>query len=398
MGGDAGTGLDGMRTIGREPALRAVGAAYVAAGVVLPSLGPAVAHLRDELDLGGPLTAAHGAFFGIGLVLLGLRSGRLLVARHGASALARLALLAVLAGVVLVAVGTTPLVTLPGAAGIGCGFALVVLVLPPVVRAHPAAGAHAFADVNALFAVAAVLGPLALIGAELAGVSWRFAFGLAGGLAALAALVLARGVPLRTGEEAVEDAAPARLRRRRGFPAAVLVLLAGACVESTFAIWSATFVLEERGDAAVVATLMVLGFTVGQAIGRLSTRQVDRLVPERLAMPALFLTSLLGGSLLVVGPGPLARIAAGLLAGLGTSLLYPRAAGCLFDLAPDAGVAVSAAAALTSGLAIAIAPLVLGGISDAAGLTAAMALVPLLALVGLAVSLAAGSPRARSAV
>lgn len=387
---------DGMRALLRDPALRVVAAAYVACGIVLPALGAAVARINEEHPFPGIVVAAHGAFFGLGLVALGAGPGRSLVGRFGATRLTRFALALLALGVGLVAVGPAPAGTLPGAAAIGGGVALLVLVLPPVVRAHPAAGPHAFADVNALFALGAIAGPGALVAAAASDVPWRLAFGGIGGAAALAALALALRAELCAGDDGDPDEPRVVLLRQRGFAVGALVLVAGACVESCIAFWSATFALEARGDSAAVATLVVVGFTGGQAVGRLGSRAVERRVPPALAMPALFAVASAGSALLVLGPGPLARVLAGVLVGLGTSLIYPRALGRLFDLVPRAIVAVSAAGALASGLAVAIAPLVVGAVADATSLVAAMAIVPVLAGAGVVLSVVAERLRVRA--
>lgn len=371
-----------------DPGLRAIAGAYLLAGLLLPTIGAIVASLRDELGMGGALAALHPSTFGIGMAALGLGPGAALVRRVGPVAVLRGAIVLVAAGAVALAIGRTAAVTLPGAAGIGGGVALIVLAMPPVIRCHPAAGPHAFTDVNALYALGAVAGPSLLALAEALGLSWRLAFGCLGAVAGVAALALAgrARLPEADGEDGTGFALLARGRFRLAFG----VLLLVAAVEVSFTSWASAFAREVRDDPAVVGTLVLVGFTVGQAVGRFGSRLVERAVPPRRILPALFLVSGLGALLLVLAPGGASRVAAGLVTGLGASLLYPRAIGRMFDLAPGDAVGVGAIAALGSGVSIAILPVVLGVVADGIGLTTALMLVPVAAVGGVLATSARG--------
>jgi fucose permease len=80
-------------------------------------------------------------------------------------------------------------------------------------------------------------------------------------------------------------------------------------------------------------------------------------------------------------PGPLISVAGLFIAGLGVANLYPLCATLAFEAAPGQSDAAGARLTFASGSAILAAPLLLGALSDLAGLRIAYTIVPLFVLL-----------------
>jgi MFS family permease len=168
------------------------------------------------------------------------------------------------------------------------------------------------------------------------------------------------------------------------------VLLA-VSAEFCLVFWAASAVADwhraSPGQAPAVASL----FLVGMATARLLASPITRRLP---ALRGLMLTcvAVAAAGFAVFWSAPtLALAGVGLaVAGLGVALLYPTTVSRVVAAWPHAPDQAAARAALASGLAIGGAPLLLGRLSDAAGLRVAYLIVPAL-LVLLAVRVLAST-------
>jgi fucose permease len=356
-------------------------AAFGCLGYLLNGLGVVLPELRAELALSRVEVALYPATFAIGLVAAGVAGDR--AARALGPWALPVALAALGAGALLLASGADRVLSAAGALLFGAGGAGLVQLAPASLRAeHGQRAAAAIGEANGTASAASVLAPL-LVGATLrAGVGWRpgyLALPLLAVAALLASLARARRTagPRGRGQGRAGPAEPASPT----FPGRWLDVLLVVSVEFCLVFWAADYLHAERGFSSGGAATGAALFLLGMAAGRAATTPVTRLVP----VPA----RLLAGAAAVAGAGfallwtvdQAPTAAAGLLlAGLGVALLYPVALAEALAAWPGDPDRAAARCALASGLAIGLAPLLLGALADAVGLRAAFLLTPLLLL------------------
>jgi len=143
--------------------------------------------------------------------------------------------------------------------------------------------------------------------------------------------------------------------------------------------WAASYLRDDVGLRSATATALAGAFLAGMALGRVAVAAIARLTKTIEATIQLAVIVALTGFLIfwVAGAAWVATI--GLAGtGLGIALLYPITVARYVRVAGAGSTHASARAALASGCAIGIAPLVLALTSDAVGLRAAYLLVPML--------------------
>jgi MFS family permease len=355
-------------------------------GYVLYGLGPALDALREELDVSRTQIGLAGSAFAVGAVATALGAPRVLV-RVGHGAILRAGLVGFGVGaVLLVAAGSLPVV-IAGTfvLGVSGTSLLVVATLVVEARQRPAARAATLAEANVGAPIAGVLAPLAVGAAILLGGSWR-----AGELLVLAAIaglvVLVAGtdfgrVPGR--HVAARGAAP---RLPVPFWRWWCLIVLVVSVEFCMAFWATDFMREEvgvgRGAASAALSLFVAGMAVGRLVGGRLAVVHD---PRRLLVGALAVTAI--GFALFWGTGWAAVSLVGLaVTGLGVAMLFPLCLSFAMATAPGAAEVASSRASLAGGIAVLIAPYLLGALADGIGVRAGFLIVP--ALLGAALTLA----------
>ena len=226
-------------------------------------------------------------------------------------------------------------------------------------------GALAGAGVAAIFAGLAVgaLENMLAVGA----------FGVAAGLAA-SRWMLARGDDDAHG-------GPAFARPSRALLALGLIALCALLSEGSVGDWSAVLLHDERGASAAAAAGGLAAFSVTMGFGRLAADPLaDRFGPQAVVRGGALVA--IGGLAVVVAPlPPGVNIAGFLLMGVGLAGLFPLALAAAAR-APGAAPAAAIAAVSTAGYAGLLAgPAVIGGLSEATSLPAALCVVAPLCLV-----------------
>jgi fucose permease len=339
--------------------------------------------LQRELAIGYGVTALHSSAIAAGMIVTGL-VGERLIARLGRR-------VALLGGGLGAALAALLLCLAPAAwASVAACFLLGVAgsLVPSVVPAMLADihGRHrdrALAELSAACYAFAVMAPLAM-GASLAlGLGWRPAvlFGIVMGLAIL---LIGRGAAVPEGQPTMV----ARARLPLTYWAYWLLLALVVAIEFSVLLWAPAYLervvgLPAANAASVVAVFalaMLLGRTVGSAV-------VGRFPAARLYALALIVT--LAGFALYWTGGAVTAIAGLAVLGMGAALLYPLSLALALDAAGPRAAAASARFMFAVGLAILVAPFLLGAIADRAGLATAHLVIPALcvaALLGLGVA------------
>jgi fucose permease len=153
-----------------------------------------------------------------------------------------------------------------------------------------------------------------------------------------------------------------------------VVLVVG--VEFSLIFWGADFLTAAGLDVGAAATTVSL-FLWGMVAGRIVGRQVaQRLAAERL-LPVALGISAAGFLLYWLAPLLPLTIIGLFVAGLGVANLFPVAAALALGAAPGLTNEGGARLSFASGAAILGAPLLLGALADAVGISLAYSIVPM---------------------
>ncbi len=251
---------------------------------------------------------------------------------------------------------------------------------------------------HGLWSLGSVTGGVVTVLTLRAGVSTPVHLAAVGVVLIGALAFVAPGLLHRDEAPELAEAAAATTARRRPFGSASLMLAVGGAMAMTIELTNgdwASFRLGEDLDARPgIAGLAFLTFTTGMTIGRLSGDWLQ----VRLGPAALFRLSAvvagIGSVLATLVPSTPVAVAGFLIAGLGTSVLFPQ----LYDRAarspgpPGSGFASMLIGQRGAGL---VAPLVVGWLADtdAFGVGQAMAIVTLPAAVMVFLSTLRPTPR-----
>lgn len=359
-------------------------------GYVLYGLGPALDALRDELDVNRTQIGLAGSAFALGAIATALAGPRVM-ARVGHGDILRVGLVGFGAGAVLLVVPASLALVIGATFVLGVSGTLILVVTPVVVEARqrPAARAATLAEANVGAPIAGVLAPLAVGAAILAGGSWRAAELLV--LAAIAVLVVfVAGTDFgRVAGRHAPSHGTARLPPAfwRWWILIVLVV----SVEFCMAFWATDFMREEVGIGRGPASAALSLFVGGMALGRLAGGRLAVVhEPWRLLVAALLVASL--GFALFWGTGWAAVSLTGLLVtGAGVAMLFPLCLSLAMASAPGAAEVASSRASLAGGVAVLLAPYLLGALADAVGVRGGFLIVPGLLVVALTLALGGGA-------
>jgi len=367
--------------------------------------------LRDEEHVRDTVAGLHGTAYAVGVITLGLLGARILDAVGRGRAL-WLFLGALCVSIAIYASVPVLPVTLVGALLCGASASGVTTTVgAALVERHGAAGPAAVTEANALAAATGLIGPL-LVGASVhLGYGWRPAVLLV--VALLVALFLLRRLfrvrfasragatlgtapadePAPTDRAAPIDRAARRpLGRQFWFGWSVIVLCVG--VEFSMTLWAAQL-LRDRSDAgkalaATGVTAIVGGMCVGRVVG---SRLARRYRLDSLLFTAFGLTAV-GFTLFWVATMPLVAFAGLAITGLGMAVHYPLSLSRTIGAAPGQADRASSIATLGGGIAIGVAPFLLGFLSDTITVRYAFLLVPVfLVLATVALIAARTGPR-----
>lgn len=352
------------------------------------ALGPLMPFLAAELNLSYTVRGLHLSAFALGMIAAGSsadriarRAGRPRLFWAGGGGMA-------LAGLVLI-VGRTPVLTIAASLAMGTlGSYLLVMIQATLSDHHGPKRSIALTESNVCASIAAMCAPLVISQAEGLTLGWRLAL-LIGAGAWVVLAVNGRGIPIpaEPPKPAAEPGSGQRLPRL--FWVYWLVVLLAVSVEWSVVFWSPEYLEQVIGVDRITASGALTFFFLAAVIGRFAgSRLTRRLKP---------VTLLIGAAALVVAAFPVfwlansPALAFGSLfaVGLGIANLFPLTLSAGTTVAAGSANQASARVSLAAGLAILIAPQVLGSLADQIGIQPAFALtgigaVAVLALAALA--------------
>ena len=355
-------------------------------GWAIYGLGPAIAFLRDDLDLSRTVASLHSLIAAVGSVGAGLLSKRL-IAALGRGQVLRYASLVMAVGITSFTLGKSIALTLTGAALFGFAVATFVQGTAAFLDKHQGVAAPgAISELHAMAAGVGMLSPV-LIGVGVSSrFGWRPAF-LIGVIGILLVEVL-RGRDASpygkkpsslTATDAAADLtvkhdAPGRLPSP--FWVAFLVMLCTSSTESPMLLWSSELLRTQgnlaRGLAAAAVGCVVGGMFVGRILGARLTMKFDS---ESVYLNSL-VVSLVGFLMFWLSNIPAVMVFGLALTGLGMSVHFPL--GIARAIRASNGHPDRAAAIVSVGTGIAggLAPFILGALADEVGTHWAYSIVP----------------------
>lgn len=435
---------------------RVTGALYASFGTwgwFLYSFVPGLPLLADELGITRAQAGLHTTFMACGTLTSGVTSARLvrMLGRRGVLLLAAGLLTA---GVVALVSGPGLLVTLPAATLVATGGALFIAAAQPALTVHHgAAGPAAVSEAHGVGALVGLVGPLALGGSVALGWGWRPAVAVTVALAVVTAVLVARlpgegalgtattarpagpaagvaasgagptGVDASgtgstgtgsTGTDAsgisasgtgasYPDAADAAgavaAARATAFSATFWLLwatlVAVVAIENATTAWAADLLRTHAGAGSGVAAGAVSGLIAGMCVARFAVgRLALRFTPPQLLLTAFGVAA--GGWLVLwLATTPAVALAGLVVAGLGYGAQFPLAISMLLAAADGRLDQAQARSTLGVGAAVAVAPVLLGGLADRVGPHTAFLVVPALVACGVGAVLLAERARRR---
>lgn len=321
--------------------------------------------LRAELDLSYSVGALHLSAFALGMILAGLtgsaaadRWGRALLFWCGGAGMA-------LGALVLVIV-RQPALTITGAFVMGfIGSYLVVMIPATLADRHGTKRAIAITESNVAASISSAFVPVVIGASEALGFGWRTSLILGIGTF-LVLFAIFRQVPLPKGERSVEGKSARPLPRR--FWAYWLVILLGVALEWSVGFWGADFLVSVVGlDKVNAATLMSV-FFVAMVIGRMVGSRLTHTIESRQLLVYAIVVVGVGFPLFWLAQLSILNIFGLFLAGLGIANLFPLTLSVATSIDPEQSNRASARVSMASGMAILLAPQILGSFADRVGL------------------------------
>jgi fucose permease len=344
----------------------------------LALIGPLLPHLRGELGLGYAAGALHTSAFAAGVIVSGLL-GEGAVERFGRRRAAQFALAGIGIGFLLVAFAPSAVVSIGGSAMMGLIGTLILVVVPAVLaERHGEARGLAFTEANILSYLGALAAPLA-VWCVVSIASWRTIF-----IPAWIVLIITSWaiwtVPFPIGRVAAAD----RGRLPKAFWAFWTLITLSVATEFCLVVWSPSYLESAVGLSREWAAVAVMAFPVGIIAGRVvGAFALTRLRDEQVVLPSLAI-AFCGFFLFWLGTQTGTAVAGLLITGLGVANLFPVSLSLAIGRAGAATNTATARSSLATGVALIVAPLMLGGLADQAGIRGAFALVPLLLILGAA--------------
>jgi MFS family permease len=344
------------------------------------TLGPLMPFLRTELNLSYTIAGMHLSAFALGMIGAGLTTDRL-TQRWGRWIIFWGGGLGMALGALGLTLSSHAVLTIASIFGMGfLGTLLLALIQSTLSDRHGEQRVIALTESNVGASVSAGLAPLLVGSFERMDLDWRGALFLA----ILAFMVLA----LYFRRESLPEAPQTTSHSQRIGQALPLIFWAywfiiclGVSIEWCLIFWGADFLEKVVGLSQVNAATMMSVFFAAMVLGRFIGSRLSRVVSS--AMLLLLATAITAVGFPVFW---LARLAplnlTGLfIAGLGVANLFPLTLAVALNAVPDQADVASPRLSLAGGLAILLAPLVLGWTADQLNIQNAYGIVAVLAVI-----------------
>lgn len=357
------------------------------------ALGPAIPFVRQELNLSYTVAGFHASAMALGMIVSGLSTDRA-AARWGRRPIFWIGGAGMALGALLLTAARTPVFTVLGAGLMGAlGGMLIVTLQSGLSDRHGALRATAFTESNVVASIGALAAP-SLIGVfQAMTLGWRWAL-LVMVLAWIVAFFQFRRVIIpERADRALPPTENAPARAAQRLPARFWllwgVIFTAVAMEWCMGFWGAAFMQSSTGltptGASAAMSIFFGAIVIGRFMGSWLTRRYESM-------------SLLVAALLIVGIGfplfwlspsvPLTLIGL-FITGLGIANLFPLTLAAAVGVASQMADTVSARISLAAGVAIFLAPQILGALADQVGIQSAYGVVMILLVAAITITLVA---------
>lgn len=297
-------------------------------------------------------------------------------------------------GILLIA-GQTNLMTVSATFLMGwIGTLLLLTIQAGLSDAHGARRGIALTEANIAASLCASLAPLLVGEFQRAGVGWRAAIGVAIALWGMTAIrYFTLLIPEhRQNEHAVQSSHESLPRR---FWAFWLVISLCVAVEWSMGYWGATFLEDVVRLNQTDASTSMTAFFGAVVLGRIAGSRLARRYDSRRLLLAAMLLSIVGFPLFWLGATPMINLIGLFIVGLGIANQFPLALTVAMGVDPARAEVISARVSMASGVAILIAPQLLGVIADQSTLLHAYGAVGIILIVATVTAAVATGARRR---
>ena len=336
--------------------------------------------LGDELGLSYTVRGFHFSAFASGLVIAGLVGDRIvtMLTRQRAFWLGGVVMMS---GAALLIAGQTAIITITAMFLMGLfGSLILVVVQATLADHHGSRRATALTEANVVASMGASVSPL-IIGIV---PGWRIAVAI--GMMYWAGLALAFRQVKIPRRKTIEDTDSETGNKRLSglFWGYWLITALGVSIEWSIVFWAAEFLENNVGvskdTAALILGVYFLTIVTGRIIGSALTRQISTPVLQF----AAFLIVAVGFVPFWTAPSATLSIGGFLIMGFGSANIFPMSLALATGaVGPHQADAASGRISLAAGLAILIAPQLLGSMADAVGIVQAYLVVACLLVVSL---------------
>lgn len=342
----------------------------------LGGFGPAQSLLHADQGTSLTIAGLHGTAMGVASIAAGYANPRL-AHRFGRERLSWIGLLIFTSGLVLFVASPPVFLTLPATLITGFGTSIIINTMLTAMSHHYGKAAEvAIPQANGIASIGFVTGT-ALIGTIAIAFPHVWRLGLLLALpVAIALFVVGRD---KSDDVHVPDEfGPQNGKLSRSFWIAWIGFV--ACISSEFAtaFWSAALLRDRVGSTAAISTVAIVALGTGMGIGR----WYGGLVLHNLKLDTQLLTTIavqfIGFVSFWLSHTMLISLASLFTVGLGISMQFALASIRLISFSngrPDLAIGRSS---LAAGIAIAVAPFLLGVLGDNFGISRAYIMVPVL--------------------
>lgn len=342
------------------------------------ALGPLMPFLREELSLNYTLAGLHFSAFAFGMMMAGT-TGERVVGWLGRKQLFWFSGLGMSLAGLLLTFGRSSFVTILASFLMGfIGTYLVVMVQALLSDEFGEQRAVALTESNVSASIFALIAPLVIGFSTTINLDWRLALWL-GGLIWIGAYITRSKVPIPPSKNKIhEQADKSKVSLPSTFTLYRLIIFVGVSIEWCMVFWAADFLINVVNIGADLASILMSFFFGAVIIGRLLGSRLTRHFRTLSLLLVASLVILLGFPLFWLSNSLTWHVIGLFIVGLGIANLFPLGLAAASDVGADDVDRASARIAQAAGLAILIAPQILGILADSWGIFRAYAVLPVL--------------------
>lgn len=349
---------------------------------MLTMIGPMVPYLRDEFAMSYSLAGLHQSAFALGMVSMGL-FGSPIIKRFGITRSLWYGMADMILGLLIMVLAHGPAITLGGVFIMSLGGTIALATIQTALASAPSTHrGKVIMEANVMASALTMLVPLVLLAGARWFLGWRIVFPTM-----LISLVVAAsfGIPAtrrnQAGRDEKADAGSGTLGP--AYWRMWLVVFFGVSVEWAISFWCMTYLLALPGNSRSLAAAGTVLLGLSAVMGRFASSRIGHRISGYHLMLVVMSLVLLGFPLYWLRPSVPLTLLGLVLCGIGSSNFYPLGLSLALGHAPGNAAKASSLVPVASGLAIGLAPFLLGRLADATDIRFAMIYIP----VGVAIIL-----------